>query len=470
MPTTALGSLMMGSAVEAAAAIRDGSMTSTELTTAVLDRIGGSDLNAVVEHRALPAMAEAKRADEMVHAGARCGPLQGVPITIKDAFDVAGCHTTWGLSDFADHVAARDAAVVARLRAVGAIVVGKTNVATMLADSGQTDSDIYGATRNPWDRSRTPGGSSGGSAAAVSAGLSFLDYGTDLVGSIRIPAAFCGVYGLRPTPDTVPLTGFQHPAAADAPRLQSERTYISAVGPIARSAEDLRVALRATAGPEGLSAYTWNLPAPRHRRLRDFRVGVVLDDPHVPVTSAVGDRLSALVGELSAAGVPVIEGWPDGVDPSGAAECFGAHVAMFFAYLEPNSPRSVFEHFVEHERHRMLVRAVWGEYFATSADVFLCPAAFTTAFRHDDRPVDERAIGTSAGDRPYGDLGYWVAHAALPGLPVVTAPIGLSEDGLPVGAQIVGPRFEDDTAITFAELLREVAGGYLPPPVRPGVA
>jgi amidase len=176
----------------------------------------------------------------------------------------------------------------------------------MLADFGQTANELYGATSNAWDTTRTPGGSSGGGAAALSAGMTFLEYGSDLVGSIRIPASFCGVYGLKPSVGIVPLTGFQPAGPPSAP---SEMTYMSAVGPLGRSAGDLRVALNVTAGPEtpASSAYAWTLSAPRHNRLRDFRVGVVLDHERAPVSSEVTTLLS---------NATIVEGWPEGVDPA----------------------------------------------------------------------------------------------------------------------------------------------------------
>jgi amidase len=191
--------------------------------------------------------------------------------------------------------------VVRRLGAAGAIVVGKTNVAFMLGDFGQTRNDLYGVTSNPWDTTRTPGGSSGGAAAAVAAGMAFLEYGSDLVGSIRIPASFCGVYGLKPSRGIVPLTGFQPPGPAVPP---TEMTSMSAVGPLARAAGDLRTALRVTAGLEdpAAKAFSWTLPPSRRSRLRDFRVGAVLDDPHAPVTGEVGAVLSDAVDALARAG------------------------------------------------------------------------------------------------------------------------------------------------------------------------
>jgi amidase len=391
------------------------------------------------------------------------GPLHGVPMTIKDSFDVAGLPTTWGNPAFGTHVAGSDATVVRRLRRAGAIIVGKTNVAFMLGDFGQTANPLHGVTGNPWDPRRTPGGSSGGAAAALSAGMSFLEYGSDLVGSIRIPAAFCGVYGLKPSVGIVPLTGFQPPGPPAGP---SDMAYMSAVGPLGRSADDLRAALAATAGPEdpAARALAWTLAPPRHRRLADFRVRFVLDHDLAPVSSEVGGALSDAVDAVARAGATVVEGWPDGVDPARQAESFGFHVRLFFAFQQPGEDLPPLAEVVDHEHRRMAARVAWGRAF-DDADVFLCPASFTPAFPHDTRPFDSRTIATPEGERPYADLAFWVAHASLPGLPAVAAPVGPAAGGLPVGAQVVGPLYEDDTAITFAGLLAGVAGGYRPPPL-----
>ncbi len=420
-------------------------MSAVERLAAVLARIDAvePEINALVHLDRDGALARAEAMDR----GEPLGPLHGVPMTVKDAIHVAGMPVTWGVAP--DVVAAEDATLVARLRAAGANIVGKTNVATMLGDFGQTANDLFGATNNPWDPTRTPGGSSGGSAAALAAGLTDLEYGSDLVGSIRLPAAACGVYGLRPTPDTVPLTGFRPPGAPPGPTPMS---YLSALGPMARSAADLRTALRVTGGPDDASAraYTWRLAPPRHTRLDGFRVGVVLDDPACPVLPGVGDRLSDVADALAKAGVSVVEGWPQDVPPSEAAASFGALVEAFFAFTGDGPLGDV----VPHERLRLAVRAAWARYFG-DVDVFLCPANFTTAPPHDPRPFDERRIG----DRPYTDQVFWITHASFAGLPAVVAPAGLA-DGLPVGVQILGPAHEDDTAITFAELLADVVGGF----------
>jgi amidase len=451
-------------ATEAADLLRRKEISSRELTGLLLARIGAVNpaVNAVVELRGDEALREADAADQAIARGAQ-GPLLGVPMTVKDSFDVRGQHTTWGNPQFKDYVADTDATLVHRLKQAGAIIIGKTNVAFMLADYGQTANDLYGVTANPWDANRTPGGSTGGGAAALAAGMTFLEYGSDLAGSIRIPAAFCGVYGLKPSAGIVPLAGFQPPYTPAGP---DEMTYMNAVGPLGRSASDLRTALTVTAGPADpeARAYSWRLAPPRHTRLADFRVGVVLDHERCPVSSEVGALLSATADALARAGVKITEGWPEGVDPAGEYESFGRHVQLFLAFHQPGQDPGPMPAFVAHEHRRMAARAAWGRYF-DDVDAFLCPAAFTTAFPHDSRPFEQRTIATPEGERRYDDLPFWISHASLPGLPAVAAPIGTTPAGLPAGAQILGPLYEDDTPVTFAGLLADLTGGYQPPPI-----
>jgi amidase len=452
------------SATDAARALRRREISARELTGMLLARIEAVNpaLNAVVALGRETALREAAAADDATARGDDAGPLHGVPMTVKDSFDVAGLPTTWGNPAFKEFVAGSDATVARRLRQAGAIIVGKTNVAFMLADFGQTANELHGVTSNPWDTTRTPGGSSGGAAAALAAGMTFLEYGSDLVGSIRIPASFCGVYGLKPSVEVVPMTGFQPPGPPAGP---SDMTYMSAIGPLGRSAPDLRLALRVTGGPEApaAKAHAWALPPPRRARLADFRVGVVLDHRLAPVSSEVAAPLSDAVDALAGAGVTVVEGWPDGVDPARAYESFGFHVRLFFAFQQPGEDFATLSEVVDHETRRMAARAAWNRYF-DDVDVFLCPVTFTPAFPHDTRPFEARTIATPEGDRPYADQAFWVSHASLPGLPAVAAPIGRTPGGLPVGAQLIGPLYEDDTAVTFAELLGDVIGGYEPPP------
>src|ERR687894_638997 len=256
---------VFGSATDAARALRRRELSSRELTEMLLTRIDSvnPELNAVVELRREAALQEAAADDEATARGDDVGPLHGLPMTIKDSFNVAGLHTTWGNPAFKEFVSDRDATVARRLKRAGAIIIGKTNVAFMLGDFGQTANELYGVTNNPWDTARTPGGSSGGAAAALSAGMTFLEYGSDLVGSIRIPASLCGVYGLKPSVGIVPLTGFQPPGPPPPP---SDMIYMSAVGPLGRSPRDLRTALGVTGGPENQGGKAYSLTRSRLQR------------------------------------------------------------------------------------------------------------------------------------------------------------------------------------------------------------
>lgn len=427
----------MYTAGEIAERIRRGQVTSREVTEELLARIADdTKINAVVEVRPEHALAQADRADALL--ADRGGSLHGVPVTVKDCFNVAGMRTTWGNPAFAEYVADRDATVVERLQRAGAIVVGKTNVHTMLADFGQTANEIYGRTNNPADLDRTPGGSSGGAAAALAAGLTYLEYGSDLAGSIRIPAAYCGVYGLKPTNALVPLRGFEIPGT---PYLPTELPTLSTIGPLARSAADLRTALRATAGPE--APYSYNLRPPRHDRLQDYRVGVVTDHPAAPVSSEVGDALSYTIDRLARSGAKIVNNWPDGVDANEQAEEFGSQIELFFALHGDSDSDLTAADVRSLDRGRMQARARWQQYFE-DIDVFLCPTTFTVAPPHGSTTID---------GHPYETQAFWIAHASLTGHPALSMPIGHTPSGLPVGAQVIGPWHEDDTAITFAELL-----------------
>jgi len=426
-------------------------VSSREVTEGMLARIAAdTDVNAVVETRPEFALQAAADADVAVAVGRELGPLHGVPMTVKDCFNVAGLRTTWGDPAFAEYVADWDATVAERLSRAGAIIVGKSNVHTMLGDFGQTTNEIYGRTNNPADLTRTPGGSSGGGAAALAAGLTYLEYGSDLVGSIRLPAAYCGAYGLKPTTGLVPMHGFQLPGLPEPP---TEFPMLSTIGPLARSAADLRTALTVTGGPA--APFSWRLQPPRHDRFADFRVGVVLDHADAPVSSEVGAGLSDTIDRLGRSGAKIVEGWPAGVDASEQAEAFGFQVGLFFALQGGTSEFASLAEVAARERRRIALRLTWQRYFE-DVDVFVCPASFTTAFPHDNRPFDDRTIITSYGEQRYDAQVFWIAHASLTGLPALSMPIGSTPAGLPVGAQVIGPWHEDDTPITFAERLAEL--------------
>lgn len=482
----ALADLDFASAGEVARAIRRGDVSSVELTGHALDRIKRYNprLNAIVTLTEDAALGRARAADEARARGDWWGPLHGVPCTIKDTFETAGVRTTAGVSSLAQHMPTRNAAVVERFRAAGAVILGKTNVPEWASD-WQSYNAIFGAANNPWDLSRTPGGSSGGEAAALAAGLSYLSVGSDIGGSIRVPAHFCGVYGHKPTLGVVPLRGHIPPPPGGPPGAPST---LAVAGPLARSASDLTLALQVLGGPDGdeARAYRWSpLPA-RGSRLTDYRIGFVLDDRRCPVSPEVGGVVQQAVDALKKAGAHLEEGWPPGVVPSNQYDTYLYLLFATFGFqlqdeqlesyralaaTKDGSYRStIAQAWTDPVRslqaaggRRMAARAVWQEYFRTH-DAFLLPTSFVPAFPHDhSQPQLARRLATPAGPREYFDLCFWISFATLTGLPATTAPIGLTSDGLPIGLQVIGPYLEDLTPIDIAGRLGEVVGGFRRP-------
>jgi amidase len=304
-----------GTAVETAAAIRRKQISARELLDITFQRINRHNpkLNAIIWQFREQAQARAKEADEALARGKPLGELHGLPVTIKEAFAYRGSPNTWGLMPLKDTRSVRTAIAVERLESAGAIVVGKTNVPLMLADY-QTFNAIYGTTNNPWDLTRTPGGSTGGGAAALAAGLGYLELGSDIGGSIRVPAHFCGVYGHKPSLELISTAGHQPGPWDGAPGVPAD---LGVAGPLARSARDLVLAIEVLGGAHGddARAWTWRLPTPRHKQLKDFRVGYVIDDRFAPVSSDVGAVYESALSSLSRAGVKLERGWPSGLDP-----------------------------------------------------------------------------------------------------------------------------------------------------------
>src|SRR5215475_5331242 len=302
------------SATELAAAVRGKEVSSAELLECYLDRIEELNpaLGAVVTLDAEGARREAAEADGRLARGAEVGPLHGLPVTVKDCLETAGMRTTCGAPELAGYVPEKDAEAVGRLRRAGAIIVGKTNLPVWASDC-QSYNELFGTTNNPWDATRTPGGSSGGAAAAVAAGLSALELGSDLGGSLRIPAAWCGVYTLKPSFGIIPVDGHIPPP----PGMPAE-VDIGVLGPLARSAADLDLCLAVLAGPDPVEATAWRLelPAAPARDVGEWRVAVWPEEPGWPVDRPVAERLGAAAAALAAAGMRVEEARPVDLDES----------------------------------------------------------------------------------------------------------------------------------------------------------
>lgn len=470
-------------ALSAAAAIKAKQVSSLELTRRMFARIDryNPKLNAFTYQIRDQAQAQARAADAVLLRGDQVGPFHGVPICVKESFGVKGEPDTWGIVALKGSKAPANSAVVQRLLDSGAVLLGGTNVPLNLMD-WQSFNDIYGTTNNPWDLTRTPGGSSGGSAAALAAGLSYLSAGSDIGGSLRVPASFCGIYSHKPTLDLVSLSG-QEPGGA--PGLPGFSTGLAVAGPMARSARDLMAALRVLGGPQGNTrkAWSWTLPSPRKRALKEFRVGYVLDSPLASPTSEVRPALDHTLSVLERTGAQLRPGWPRGYDLDDAFNTYSFLLSAFLfsteskdaqesdrkKYLEnPRNPFAAgalgsYADWQQQHFRQLSFRASWQEYFQ-EIDVFLMPCTFTVAFPHNHTgDLNSRILDTSDGKRPYLQLLPWMVTATLTGCPATAVPIGQSSSGLPVGIQIMGPFWEDATPIEFAALLSDEIGAFTAP-------
>ena len=474
------------SAGELARRIRSGETSSRELLEHYLERVErlGPRVHAVVTLDADRARKRADEADAARDRGESWGPLHGLPITVKDCFETAGLRTTAGASQYAHHVPDEDAVAVARLRAAGAIVFGKTNTPAMAMD-WQTYNDVFGTTCNPWDAERAPGGSSGGSAAAVAAGFSALEMGSDIGGSIRIPAHCCGVFGHKPSWGLIPLGGF-----IPGPPGSLAEHDINVLGPLARSAEDLELALGVLAGPAADRATAWKLqlPPPRADSLSGYRVAAWLDDPDYPVDDSVRTCLESLVVELARAGAKIDDAARPDVKLADAVALYrqllapvtglGTPEAQVAALAKGAETRPASDETSEFLRfmtvrhldwlslneQREQMRARWAEFFQ-EWDVLLCPVAPLPAIPHDhSEPLTGRTLQVNGQMRPYTDHFAWMGPMGAALLPASVAPAGRTPSGLPVGVQIVAPYLEDRTAIDFAAQIEREIGGFIPPP------
>jgi len=441
---------------EQIAALAAGEVSSVELLDRSIKRIEAADgvLNAVAVRDFERARSAALQADAALARGER-RPLLGLPISVKESFNVAGLPTTWGISGTEQIPIHEDSVAVARLKSSGAVLLGKTNVAAQLAD-WQTFNPVYGVTNNPWDITRTPGGSSGGSAAALAAGYVALEMGSDLNGSMRIPAHCCGVFAHRPTFALAPTRG-QAPPGTPMLSVNADVEFAT-IGPMARSANDLALALDVLAGPDDAQAvaYKVQLPAPRATRLRDFRVLVLDEHPWGPLSADVHDAVNSFAVNLGKAGCKTARSSPLLPDLGTMAGTFVKLLMAFFG-------AGTHQEWLDADRVRLGIAHQWRQLFQ-AWDVVVCPVWPTPAFPHDHSPINDRRLDIDGAKLPYQGQAMWCSVAAIAGLPATVMPVDSSSQGLPIGVQIIGPYLEDRTTIHFAELAEQAFGGFVRPP------
>lgn len=476
------------SAHELARRIRRKQVSALELLELYLDRIHrlGGPINAVVVLDAERARVRARAADEALARGEVWGPLHGVPMTVKESLNIAGLPTTYGYTAYADNIASSDALTVQRLKAAGAVVFGKTNVPVSLAD-WQSFNPVYGTTGNPWDVGRTPGGSSGGSAAALAAGFTALELGSDIGASIRNPAHYCGVWGHKPTWGVVPMAGHEL-----TPQVCADNFDIAAVGPLARSAYDLALAMDILTAPLQAMTPMGRVPmawrdrgTPVHR----LRVAVLYDDAEAEVDASVQGALRDLTAFLRGRGLTVTEDARP-VDSAESNDVYthllraatGSHYddatyaaaqarAATYApgdrsYAARHFRGNTFSHrdWVLMDARRTRLQQQWAAYFE-QYDLLICPVATTPAFAHNQQGERwDRMIPVNGHTQPSTDALFWAGYPGIVGLPATAIPLSLSPDGLPVGAQIVGPAFADPECLRFAQWLEREYHAFVPPP------
>jgi amidase len=465
-------------------ALREREVSAVELLDFHLRRIERYNpaLNAVVTLDAARAGSAAAAADA-ARARGEDGVLLGLPLTIKDCIYVAGLPTTGGLVERAGAISEADARVVARLRAAGAVFMGKTNVPPYAAD-WQSSNPLFGRTNNPWDLTRTPGGSTGGGAAAVAAGLTPLEFGGDFGGSIRIPAAFCGIYGHKSSETALPRSGH-----FPGPLTPNSAMGLAVQGPLARSAEDLDLVVGLVCGPDAGEDIAWRLelPPPRHQALRDYRVAALPPLPWLPVDDEIQAVLDHLAGRLRGLGARVETLAPEGLGD--LREYYKLYRSTLFAISNSGVPLEQNRQFAAQLRatgdefaaaDAAGVEASVGDYlqwfgrrehyraaycaFFRDWDVLLSPCNVTNAFPHTDAPPSERFLTVNGLQVSYNHQFFYPGLCNFSGQPGTAFPAGISRDGLPVGLQAIGPYLEDRTPIRFAALLGREFGGFQAPP------
>uniref|UniRef100_UPI000D3A04C1 amidase family protein n=1 Tax=unclassified Variovorax TaxID=663243 RepID=UPI000D3A04C1 len=446
--------LIAAGATACAQALAQGRTSAVQLCDAAIARIEALDgaINAVVVRDFERARTQARAADAALARGERAA-LLGVPMTVKESFNIAGLKTTWGIAPFKDFTASEDAVVVQRLKAAGAVILGKTNVPPGLGD-WQTHNPIYGRTVHPLDATRTPGGSSGGAAAALASGMVALEVGSDIGGSIRMPAAFCGVYGHKPSHGLVPTRGHDVPTmGTGAP------DPLSVAGPLARTAQDLLLALNVIAGPDtpDAAAYRLALPAPRPAAWHDWRVLVLDSHPLAPASAEVRGAVEGVAAQLARAGAHVAR--QSGLLPDLAKvhEVYQALLLTIVSQGDPNRQGTLSAYdWLALQHRRAAFQRQWAALFA-QFDAVVFPAFGVAPFAHDDLPdMAARTLTIDGQPTPYVAQLAWAGMASLAGLPATAVPAGRTAQGLPLGVQIIGGHLQDRTTIALAQALGDL--------------
>jgi amidase len=459
-----------------------------EASLSAIERVNPA-LNAIVHKDIESAFRAAAHSDERIARG-EARPLEGLPVTIKDCFEVAGMPATAGAPELKDYTPREDAGAVARLRHAGAVIIGKTNV-PLFAGDFQTFNSIFGTTNNPWDMAYSPGGSSGGAAAAMATGMSALELGSDLAGSIRWPAHCCGIYGLKTTWNLVSSYGHIPPV----PAMRLDRNPdILAIGPLARSALDLALALDVLAGPHGPSLPAQRLAPARKTSPKGLRAALWCGEAFAPVdsTAAAAVNMAALMLEEAGAIVDTAarpsfrfeEAWEVFAVLTHALIGAGLpeHVRDRLSAGRHNFLKGDLSHralqarglsltgadLIDLQARRKRISEAWAQFFETY-DIVLCPPAPVGAIRHDHRhDPHARSISVNGHERAYFDLMLWACLASCTGLPAAVAPVMIGPDGLPRGVQIIAAPFEDRTAIACAAMLESLGACFQAPPAAVG--
>lgn len=439
-------------------------------------------VNAIVVHDIERARARAKKADRAATKKDWWGPLHGVPMTVKESFDVEGLPTTWGREDLKKNIAPRHALSVHRLMGAGAVVFGKTNVPVMLAD-WQSFNPVYGTTNNPWDLARIPGGSSGGAAAALAAGLTGLELGSDIGASIRGPAHYCGVFGHKPTFELCPIRGHT------LPDFYANKDMM-VIGPLARSADDLEISLKIIGQPDELTSRGLTVTLAKPKEIRSLRIGVLADAATAEVDDSVQAGIFAAADCFAQAGAQVSETARPDIDLDQAHRIYvhllrGATSAAlndaqyrkqqeiaqktggrdgYQAWMAHANTMSHREWHAWHEQ-RELMRLRWAQFF-DEFDLLLCPTAATAAFEHNQKGERwERMIPVNGQPQPTTTQLFWAGLSGMVYLPSTVAPAGFTKDRLPTGVQIIGPQYGDLACIAAAQFLEKELQAFVAPPM-----